>query len=163
MNLLDQKLKEKLKLFDNIDKECSTQILSSRKTMKKNSKTKFPTSNLTSEQFNEIYSNFLLDNNNKSQINELKTTNTHSHKNSLNEMKIKNIVENRINNKDNNNNIKTPSKSTKRSKSKDLSNYIPPNDCGNRLYNYGFYLKNKLEKQRKEENEKNSKTNDSET
>ena len=154
MNLLDQKLKEKLKLFDNIDKECSTQILSSRKTMKKNSKTKFPTSNLTSEQFNEIYSNFLLDNNNKSQINELKTTNTHSHKNSLNEMKIKNIVENRINNKDNNNNIKTPSKSTKRSKSKDLSNYIPPNDCGNRLYNYGFYLKNKLEKQRKEENEK---------
>ena len=58
-------------------------------------------------------------------------------------MKIKNIVENRINNKDNNNNIKTPSKSTKRSKSKDLSNYIPPNDCGNRLYNYQkFYKKN---------------------
>ena len=77
-------------------------------------------------------------------------SNTHSHKNSLNELKF---IENKILNSGKY--IKTPPKSAKseiRSKSKDLTNYNPPNDSGNRLYNYGFYLKNKLEKQRLQEN-----------
>ena len=154
MNLLDQKLKEKLKLFDNIDKETESKLQSTIKKPKKKLNNQLPTSNLTREQFNQIYSNFILDSN-KHQQNMQESnssiSNTHSHKNSLNELKF---IENKILNSGKY--IKTPPKSAKseiRSKSKDFkTNYNPPNDSGNRLYNYGFYLKNKLEKQRLQEN-----------
>jgi hypothetical protein len=42
----------------------------------------------------------------------------------------------------------------KKNKSKNLSKLYPPNDSGNRLYNYGYYIKNKLNKKRKLEEEK---------
>ena len=37
---------------------------------------------------------------------------------------------------------------------KNLSKLIPPNDIGNRLYNYGYYIKNKINRQRQLEEEK---------
>ena len=166
MNLLDEKLKKKLKLFENIDNEFGKEVkLNNKKPKKKKQKNNLPISNLTSEQFDKIYTNFLLDSN-KTQNQPSKTTNNnYSHKNSFKDLKIKsndlNINDN-FNMNNNYNKIITPEKNISiqsknrmnRSKSKDFTNYIPPNDSGNRLYNYGFYIQNKLEKKRKKENDK---------
>lgn len=64
MNLLDEKLKKKLKLFENIDNEFGKEVkLNNKKPKKKKQKNNLPISNLTSEQFDKIYTNFLLDSN----------------------------------------------------------------------------------------------------
>ena len=41
-----------------------------------------------------------------------------------------------------------------KSNTKNLKALYPPNDSGNRLYNYGYYIKNKLNKKRQKEEEK---------
>ena len=158
MNLIDQALKDKLKLFDEIDKELGTE--SSYKNTTNKISNNFPKNlkNLSTPQFDKIYSNFLLDQYQPKNIYNFKTTTkTNSNSNTINNNKKKN------NNNNFNYNIKkTPthsrsnSRTLQRSKSsnKNLNILIPPNDSGNRLYNYGFYIKNKLEKKRKEENDK---------
>ena len=145
MNLIDQALKDKLKLFDEIDRELGTESSYKNTTNKLN--------NNNNSQFDKIYSNFLLDQYQPKNIFNFKTTTkTNSNNNTINNNKKKNY---------NNYNKKTPSHSHSRSNSKTIQrsnssnkNLILPNDSGNRLYNYGFYIKNKLEKKRKEENDK---------
>ena len=53
MNLIDQALKDKLKLFDEIDRELGTESSYKNTTNKLN--------NNNNSQFDKIYSNFLLD------------------------------------------------------------------------------------------------------
>ena len=64
MNFLDEKLKEKLKIFQNIDNEYGKENKTlNKKSKNKKQKNNLPISNLTSEQFDQIYTNFLLDTN----------------------------------------------------------------------------------------------------
>ena len=52
MNLLDQKLKDKLKLFDNIDKELESTSFKLNKSQNKILNNSQSSSNITNEQFN---------------------------------------------------------------------------------------------------------------
>ncbi len=141
MNFIDQALKDKLKLFDEIDRELGTESSYKNTTNKINN-------NLN--QFDKIYSNFLLDQYKPKNLFIKTTTKTNSNNNTINNNLIKKNIYNY--------NKKTPSHSRSNSKtiqrSNSNKNLILPNDSGNRLYNYGFYIKNKLEKKRKEENDK---------
>ena len=139
MNLLDKKLKDKLKLFEDIDKQLtnpnSKQI--STKTSHTNTKPSIPQKVLKpkSEQFDQIYCNFLL--------------NQSSNKRSIPYTTPPNRLMKYTNKQTTKSN--TPSCSTSISKQK---NTTPPNNSGERLYNYGFYIKNKHERKRIEEEEK---------
>ena len=130
MNLIDQKLKEKLKLFEDIDRQLETGHSKNLNKVSKNSKTSIKTSKTKSDQFDQIYCNFIFNQYKPKESQNLKTPPTSA--------KSKQV-------------IKSHSPSVSRSKSKDLS---PPNNSGERLYNYGFYIKNKLQKKRIEEEEK---------
>ena len=165
MNLIDQALKDKLKLFDEIDKELGTESSYKNTTNKINSNNfQKNIKNSSTPQFDKIYSNFLLDQYQPKNIYNFKTTTkTNSNNNTINNNTFIKKNNNNHNYNYNNNFIKkTPthsrsnSRTFQRSKSsnKNLNILIPPNDSGNRLYNYGFYIKNKLEKKRKEENDK---------
>ena len=173
MDLIDKKLSEKLKLFEYIDKKYGTNIDES------NTKKKETASNTGSKDFfqmdkdiqlnNELYDNIYSDfktNSYKSyfyspsvntidsnvtkhysKLNNYKYSkkNSHNYKNHNLSLDRNLTHENRktINRSKSNTNIK-----------KNISKLQPPNDSGNRLYNYGYYIKNKLNKKRKLEEEK---------
>ena len=59
MNLIDQKLKEKLKLFEDIDRQLETGHSKNLNKVSKNSKTSIKTSKTKSDQFDQIYCNFI--------------------------------------------------------------------------------------------------------
>ena len=136
MNLLDKKLKDKLKLFEDIDKQLtnpnSKQI--STKTSHTNTKPSIPQKVLKpkSEQFDQIYCNFLL--------------NQTSNKRSIPYTTPPNRLMKYTNKQTTKSN--TPSCSTSISKTK---NTTPPNNSGERLYNYSTYLRNKLEDKRQQQ------------
>ena len=132
MNLLDQKLKDKLQLFDNIDKELESSSFKLNKSQKKLLNNSQSSSNIINPQFNQIYSNFLMDNKSTNNNLSLKITSNHTYKNSIDTKKT-NLETSRT------------SKSISKNLSNSNSNLNIPNNSGNRLYNYGFYLKNKLE------------------
>lgn len=133
MNLIDKKLKDKLKLFEDIDKALETGYSKNITKNTTNSKRNKKQTKTKSDQFDQIYCNFIL-NQYKQKDTSLKTP--PSTKNKTKKQSYKSI---------------SPSISVSRSKSKDLS---PPNESGERLYNYGFYIKNKLQKKRMEEEQK---------
>ena len=149
MNLIDQKLKDKLTIFDNIDKDIERNSFKIKKRQLNNSQS---SSNIRIEQFNNIYSNFIIENKNYQKNNNilLKTSsNNHTLKNTINTIK-KTTSETSYSGRT----LKNISKSKNLNNSNSNLNINIPNDSGKRLYNYGFYLKNKLEKRRKKEEEK---------
>ena len=122
MNLIDQKLKDKLKLFEDIDKQLETGYSKNITKVSKTSKTSTKPSKTKSDQFDQIYCNFILNQYKPKESQTLKTPPTSAKSKSK-----KQVIKSH-----------SPSVSVSRSKSKDLS---PPNDSGERLYNYGFYIK----------------------
>ena len=174
MDLIDKKLSEKLKLFEYIDKKYGTNIDES------NTKKRETTSNTGSKDFfqmdkdinlnNELYDNIYSDfktNSYKSyfyspSVNTI-DSNVTKHYSKLNNYKYskKNSHNYKNHNLSRDRNLLTHENRTtiNRSKSntnikKNISKLQPPNDSGNRLYNYGYYIKNKLNKKRKLEEEK---------
>ena len=59
MNLIDQKLKDKLKLFEDIDKQLETGYSKNITKISKTSKTSTKSSKTKSDQFDQIYCNFI--------------------------------------------------------------------------------------------------------
>ena len=173
MDLIDKKLSEKLKLFEYIDKKYGTNIDES------NTKKRETTSNTGSKDFfqmdkdinlnNELYDNIYSDfktNSYKSyfyspSVNTI-DSNVTKHYSKLNNYKYskKNLHNYKNHNLSLDRNLTHENRKTiNRSKSntnikKNISKLQPPNDSGNRLYNYGYYIKNKLNKKRKLEEEK---------
>ena len=160
MDLIDQKLSEKLKLFEYIDKKYGTnKDLTSEKT---NSRLKKNNSNidLNFQPFNNF---------NESENKSTSEYKTNSYQKYFYSPSIS-ILDSNISKYD----TKFPKKSTKknlRNKSKNNFSALTaensstntkrnikrkhlPNDSGDRLYNYGYYIKNKLEEKRQKEEEK---------
>ena len=160
MDLIDQKLSEKLKLFEYIDKKYGTnKDLTSEKT---NSRLKKNSSNidLNFQPFNNF---------NESENKSTSEYKTNSYQKYFYSPSIS-ILDSNISKYD----TKFPKKSTKknlRNKSKNNFSALTaensstntkrnikrkhlPNDSGDRLYNYGYYIKNKLEEKRQKEEEK---------
>ena len=160
MDLIDQKLSEKLKLFQYIDKKYGTnKDLTSEKT---NSRLKKNNSNidLNFQPFNNF---------NESENKSTSEYKTNSYQKYFYSPSIS-ILDSNISKYD----TKFPKKSTKknlRNKSKNNFSALTaensstntkrnikrkhlPNDSGDRLYNYGYYIKNKLEEKRQKEEEK---------
>ena len=178
MDLIDKKISEKLKLFEIIDKKYGTNPSQSNlpKSEIESNKRNFYIPQEEIYQNKEIYDNLYSD----FKINSYKsvfyspTINT-LNSNITNYKKINKTKYSKKNDKSyKNNNLSQDgeypeysyiilegkeqsnrSKSrTNEKKNKNLSKLYPPNDSGNRLYNYGYYLKNKLNKKRKLEEEK---------
>ena len=180
MDLIDKKLSEKLKLFEYIDKKYGTNIdesnLKKRDTASNTGSKdiilqKEIYSNNNNELYDNIYSDFKtnsykyyfytpLDNTADSNITNI--TNHYS-KLKLNNLKKADSKNKRY--KDNNisrdkelltnanaNGDTNRSNLTLKAQKK-LSKLYPPNDSGDRLYNYGYYIKNKLIKKREKEDE----------
>ena len=175
MDLLDKKLSDKLKLFEYIDKKYGTNIEES------NTKKRETASNTGSKDFfqkekdiklnNELYDNIYSD----FKTNSYKTyfyspsTNTidsnitkqylklnnykYSKKNSYN-YKNHNLSRDRNLTHENRETTNRSKSNTNTNTKKNISKLQPPNDSGNRLYNYGYYIKNKLNKKRKLEEQK---------
>ena len=175
MDLLDKKLSDKLKLFEYIDKKYGTNIKES------NTKKRETASNTGSKDFfqkekdiklnNELYDNIYSD----FKTNSYKTyfyspsTNTidsnitkhylklnnykYSKKNSYN-YKNHNLSRDRNLTHENRETTNRSKSNTNTNTKKNISKLQPPNDSGNRLYNYGYYIKNKLNKKRKLEEQK---------
>ena len=178
MDLLDKKLSEKLKLFEYIDKKYGSNIEES------NTKKRETASNTGSKDFlknekeiqlnNELYDNIYSDfktNSYKSyfyspSVNTI-DSNVTKHYSKLSNYKYskKKSYNNKIHKLSKDRKLTHENReSTNRSKSntntntkKNLSKLQPPNDSGSRLYNYGYYIKNKLDKKRKLEEEKTKK------
>jgi len=177
MDLIDKKLFEKLQLFEYIDKKYGTNIDESN-LKKKDRDTASNTGSkdiLLKENYsnNELYDNIYSD---------FKTNSYKSYFYSPIENTLDSNITKHYTKLNNFNNLKNTNKKTKkyrehnlsrdrafltnengdninRSKlntnsKKNLSKLYPPNDSGNRLYNYGYYIKNKLNKKRKIEDEK---------
>ena len=169
MDLLDKKLSEKLKLFEIIDKTYGINIDQSTLKKKESTNNTKNTDNYNSnnEIYDDIYSEFKT-NSYKSFLyspsKNILDSNIpkHNHKKNLK----KNIRNHNLsrNKGDGEYSTKTFDINLKKSKfriikgkknkNKNLSKLYPPNDSGNRLYNYGYYIKNKLNKKRKLEEEK---------
>ena len=139
MNLLDQKLKEKLKLFEDIDKQLITS--KNNNTIKQIKKKNNKSNEIDNQQkniinnFDNIYSNFNINNNEKD-------------KKKLSKKHIKKSKSKSNLSRDNSFDI-SQSNSTKHSKI--LS---PPNNSGDRLYNYNKYYMQKKKKIQLEEEKK---------
>ena len=173
MDLIDQKLSEKLKLFEFIDKKYGTNYDQSTLKKKETANNTKNTDNLQKEMefsnnelYDNIYSDFktnsyksfyyspssnTLDSNiakKNHKKNLKKNFRNHNLSNLSRDGEYTNILDDHIN--------KSKSRITydKKNKSKNLSKLYPPNDSGNRLYNYGYYIKNKINKKRKLEEEK---------
>ena len=168
MDLLDKKLSEKLKLFEIIDKTYGTNIDQSTLKKKESTNNTKNTDNYYSnnEIFDDIYSEF--------KTNSYKSLLYSPSKNILDSNKPKNNHKKNLKKNIRNHNLSRSgdgeystktfdgnlNKSKfriikgKKNKNKNLSKLYPPNDSGNRLYNYGYYIKNKLNKKRKLEEEK---------
>ena len=139
MNLLNKKLKDKIKTLEDIDRQFITNIKSDNHISKK----QYNNSNLNSiellkktknEKFDEIYSDFYLNENaffyNKD------NTYKKKHKYSTS-----------------NNNLDNPTKEDSMEKDNETKkSTIPGIDVADRLNNYGIYLKNKIENQRQIQN-----------
>ena len=184
MDLIDKKLSEKLKLFEYIDKKYGTNIdesnLKKRDTASNTGSKdiilqKEIYSNNNNELYDNIYSDFKtnsykyyfytpLDNTADSNITNITNITNHYSKLKLNNLKKADSKNKRY--KDNNisrdkdlltnanaNGDTNRSNLTLKAQKK-LSKLYPPNDSGDRLYNYGYYIKNKINKKRKLEEEK---------
>ena len=177
MDLIDKKLFEKLQLFEYIDKKYGTNIDESN-LKKKDRDTASNTGSkdiLLKENYsnNELYDNIYSD---------FKTNSYKSYFYSPIENTLDSNITKHYTKLNNFNNLKNTNKKTKKyrehnlsrdrafltnengyntnnsklntNSKKSLSKLYPPNDSGNRLYNYGYYIKNKLNKKRKIEDEK---------
>ena len=179
MDLIDKKLSEKLKLFEYIDKKYGTNIDSSEKAPARKSdltqnRNLIQNSYLQKEARSkkEIYDNIYSDFKTNSykdyfqspSINTFDSNKTKSHSKykKLSRKKYRNDQGNNyfnrdkdlINNKTAENTTRTKTGYNSNSSQKNLKTLYPPNDSGNRLYNYGYYIKNKLNKKRQKEEEK---------
>ena len=178
MDLIDKKLSEKLKLFEYIDKKYGTNIDTSEKAPPKKSEINqmrnFPQNLLPKETHSkkEIYDNIYSDFKTNSfkeyfQSPSISTLDSNKPKhNSKNKKhskkKLRNIQSNSYLSRDKEYLANRTAENTTRTKSgfnknhsrKNLKTLYPPNDSGNRLYNYGYYIKNKLNKKRQKEEEK---------
>ena len=174
MDLIDKKLSEKLKLFEYIDQKYGTdkEDLHYRKSeASSNTGNKdvprnenFPSNEL----FDNIYSDFKTNSYNQYFYSPSSNTiNSNKNKNHSKTRNIANMKQSKKNEKllkkDNMNHNKELSREERdnnnRSKynktiSQNKPKLIPPNDSGNRLYNYGYYIKNKLNEKRKLEEAK---------
>jgi hypothetical protein len=170
MDLIDKKLSEKLKLFEYIDQKYGTNIEDTNYRKRESESNTGPQNEYFSnnELFDNIYSDFKT-NSYKSffhspSSNTIDTTLKKNHSKLAN---MQNSKKSRHTFYKNNNNLSHDrelttneggdtnhwskfNKTTKRN----ISKLIPPNDSGNRLYNYGYYIKNKLNKKRKLAEEK---------
>ena len=179
MDLIDKKLSEKLKLFEYIDKKYGTNIDSSEKAPARKSdltqnRNLIQNSYLQKEAHSkkEVYDNIYSDFKTNSykdyfqspSINTFDSNKTKSHSKykKLSKNKYRNEQGNSyfnrdkdlINNKTAENTTRTKTGYNSNSSQKNLKTLYPPNDSGNRLYNYGYYIKNKLNKKRQKEEEK---------
>ena len=162
MDLIDKKLSEKLKLFEYIDQRYGTNIEQSNH--KKKETINYTRSNdifkkdnyFNNEIYDNIYSDFKI-NSSKSYYNSPSLNTLDSTKSKKDSKHFKNISKNRNVSRDfigDCNDFTNRSKSRTNNKKKDLKALCPPNDSGNRLYNYGYYIKNKLNRKREIEEEK---------
>ena len=168
MDLIDKKLSEKLKLFEYIDKKYGTDIDSSEKAPPKKSELNQNRNFIQNtflqkearskkEIYDNIYSDFktntFKDYYQSPSINTLDSKKT-KYQSKFQKIKRKNLR----NNKEDKDSLEMnrTAENTIRTKSttKNLKGLYPPNDSGNRLYNYGYYIKNKLNKKRQKEEEK---------
>ena len=182
MDLIDKKLSEKLKLFEYIDKKYGTNIDTSDKAPPKKSELNqnrnlFQTNPLQKETSlkNEIYDNIYSDFKTNSyndfyqspSMNNIESTKIkyHSKAKKNTKKKFRNIQDNSYLARDKGFTENRTAENTTRTKSgynsnnthKNLKALYPPNDAGTRLYNYGYYIKNKLNKKRQIEEEKRRK------
>ena len=179
MDLIDKKLSEKLKLFEYIDKKYGTNIDSSEKAPARKSdltqnRNIIQNSYLPKEArskkeiYDNIYSDFktnsykdyfqspsinTLDSNKTKYHSKYKNLSKNNHRNNQGNSFF-NRDKDLINNKTAENSTRTKSGYNSKSIQKNLKTLYPPNDSGNRLYNYGYYIKNKLNKKRQKEEEK---------
>ena len=173
MDLLDKKLLEKLKLFEIIDKTYGVNIDQSSLKKKESTNNTKNTDNYYSnnEIYDDIYSDFK-PNSHKTFFYSPSSANildSNMPKNNHKKNLKKNINKYNLSRNGggdvgyspktfdanlNRNKSRSSIINRKKNKSKNLSKLYPPNDSGNRLYNYGYYIKNKLIKKRKLEEEK---------
>ena len=169
MELLDKKLADKLKLFEDIDKKYGN---SSNKKNYSNKDTSFNFNcndilkkevSIKKERYDNIYSDFksnsYASNFYSPSKNNISNDNPKYFKKSIKNSYNKNKTTNISRNNSRDYYYRSSSKSFTKIKSnekkhKNLSNLIPPNDSGNRLYNYGYYIKNKLNKKRQLEEDR---------
>jgi len=171
MDLLDKKLSEKLKLFEIIDKKYGIDIDQSASKKKDSINNTKNTDNYQKENYysnNEIYDDIYSDFKTNSNKSFFYSPSANKIESNISKIKPKKNLKKNIRNynishdgvhsahtlDDNLNKSKYRIIKGKKSKKKNLSKLYPPNDSGNRLYNYGYYIKNKLDKKRKLENEK---------
>ena len=179
MDLIDKKISEKLKLFEYIDKKYGANIDSSEKAPPKKSDLNqirnFPSNTYFQKETRskkEIYDNIYSDFKTNSYMEYFQSpsintfdSNKTKHDSKFKKNSKKNFRNVKINNnlsrdKDLNrtaeNSIRTKSgfSGNNNNSKKNLRTLYPPNDSGNRLYNYGYYIKNKLNKKRQKEEEK---------
>ena len=174
MELIDKKLSEKLKLFELIDKKYGTPIdeisIKKRETASNTGSKDFlqKENHLNNELYDNIYSDFKTNSYKSYFYSPSENTidsNISKHYSKLTNYKYS--IKNTKNNKSNlspdrklltneNRNKIVRSKSNINLK-KNISKLQPPNNSGNRLYNYGYYIKNKLNKKRELEEEKTRK------
>ena len=178
MDLIDKKISEKLKLFEFIDKKYGASLESPEKAPPKKSdlnqiKNLGPTtyqqkeSNSNKEIYDNIYSDFKT-NSYKEYFQSPSNNTLDSNKTKYNskfkknpKKNLRNIHGNDYLNKDKDFLANRTAENTLKSKlgynnnsRKNLRTLYPPNDSGNRLYNYGYYIKNKINKKRQKEEEK---------
>ena len=175
MDLIDKQLSEKLKLFDYIDKKYGTNI--DQPNFKKKNIEDYNIIENRMISNNELYDNIYSDfktNSYKSFFNSPSSNNldlnitknykkiipkknnkiydkNYKNHNLSRDREFKEFLSNTTEEKTNRSKSRI---SIKKSKNKNLSKLYPPNDSGNRLYNYGYYIKNKINKKRKLEEEK---------
>ena len=178
MDLIDKKISEKLKLFEFIDKKYGANLESPEKAPPKKSdlnqiKNLGPTtyqqkeSSSNKEIYDNIYSDFKT-NSYKEYFQSPSNNTLDSNKTKYNskfkknpKKNLRNIHGNDYLNKDKDFLANRTAENTLKSKlgynnnsRKNLRTLYPPNDSGNRLYNYGYYIKNKINKKRQKEEEK---------
>ena len=182
MDLIDKKLSEKLKLFEYIDKKYGTNIDTSDKAPPKKSELNQnrnlfqinplqKETSLKNEIYDNIYSDFKTNSYNdfyqSPSMNNIESTKIkyHSKAKKITKKKFRNIQDNSYLARDKGFTENRTAENTTRTKSgynsnnthKNLKALYPPNDAGTRLYNYGYYIKNKLNKKRQIEEEKRRK------
>ena len=180
MDLIDKKLSEKLKLFEYIDKKYGANLESSEKAPPKKSEInqiRNFNSNLIQKEsiskkeiYDNIYSDFktnsykeyfqspsisTLDSNKTKHHSKFKKISKKNYRNNQDNNYLsreKDFLENRT--AENTTRTKSGFHGSNNNSKKNLKTLYPPNNSGNRLYNYGYYIKNKLNKRRQKEEEK---------
>ena len=180
MDLIDKKLSEKLKLFEYIDKKYGANLESSEKAPPKKSEInqiRNFNSNLIQKEsiskkeiYDNIYSDFktnsykeyfqspsisTLDSNKTKHHSKFKKISKKNYRNNQDNNYLsreKDFLENKT--AENTTRTKSGFHGSNNNSKKNLKTLYPPNNSGNRLYNYGYYIKNKLNKRRQKEEEK---------